>query len=60
LTDSNKIISKIPTDLDTAGQKQFFNVRKTSIKNLDAQLKIAQSFHCSIECQNLEKVGIPK
>jgi hypothetical protein len=46
LTDSNKIkISKIPTDLDSAGQNKFFNVRKTYIKNLDALLKIAQSLH---------------
>jgi hypothetical protein len=40
-------ISKIPTQLDSAGQKQFFCVKK-SIKKHDALLKIAKTYTSNI------------
>jgi hypothetical protein len=38
-------ISKIPTDLDSSGQNQFF-LSKKSRKKHDALLKIYQNLHC--------------
>jgi hypothetical protein len=37
-------ISKIPTDLDSAGQKHLFYAKKF-LKNYDAQLKIIENCH---------------
>jgi hypothetical protein len=38
-------ISKIPTDLDSAGQNLLFYAKKF-LKNYDALLKILENFHC--------------